>query len=402
MYKKIFTILFLLIIYFQSNAGTSVFGLAPNSLGTVNLNNSSAAYGRGGFEIAYFDTLSLNNVNFAQWPYLTQTTISLNLAYNRLSSETDLQTTSSYSGNFDGGYLAIPVIQKKLAFGIGLAPTLSNDQAVSRNNISVSTNVIETFKSTGNIGEGSFIASYALNENISFSGILSYNFGMIEDKLTLDYDTPGYSDIEILNNYKIYGTSYALHSFVKINENLYTGLRLKFPMQLTMKTEQNSLNSNEFVVEERKIDMPFKMTFGMAYLFNNQYITGFDVNYQAWKNGYKIEGIKQDNFENSYRVSFGVEKMPSGRRFVSYSQKMYYRGGIYLGQFNIKSNNKSITEYGIGLGIGLPILSPSDRIDLALQYGKRGDISSNLATEDIFRFNVSITAGSLWFVREEN
>ena len=94
--------------------------------------------------------------------------------------------------------------------------------------------------------------------------------------------------------------------------------------------------------------------------------------------------------------------MPSGRRFVPYQQRMYYRGGLYFGQLNMLSNSNSVGEYGLGIGVGLPILSPNDRIDLALQYGKRGDLSTNLASENIFRFNVSVTAASLWFVREEN
>jgi hypothetical protein len=402
MKKIIIKIYIYLLFSVQIYANSSIFGLAPNSLGTVNFNNSTAAVGRGGFEVAYFDTLSLNNVNYAQWPFLTQTTISLNMAYKRLSIETNLQSTLSYSGNFQGGHLAIPVIDKKLAFGIGLLPALSNNQSASVNNISVSANVIGTLKSTGNISKGSFIGSYAFNDNISIAGVLSYNFGLIEDKYTLDYDAQGYSDVTLYNNYKIYGTSFALHSFIKFSNNIFSGFNLSFPAKFTMNTEQSSVNTKENVIKTRTIDIPLKTSIGIAYLFENQYIAGIDINYQFWKNGYKIEGEKQNGFENGYRISLGLEKVPSGRRFVPYHQKMYYRGGLYLGQLNIQSNNRSIFEYGIGLGIGLPVLSPSDRFDLSFQYGKRGDLSTNLATENIYKFNISITAGSLWFVREDN
>ena len=402
MQKTLIQLLILISLSFQIYAGTSIFGLAPGSLGTVNMNSSTAAIGRGGFEVAYFDTLSLNNANYAQWPFLTQTTINLNMAYEQLSTETNSQSTVSSSGNFNGGHLAIPVIDKKLAFGIGLLPAISSDQAIAVENVGVSVNVVETLKSTGNISEGSFIASYAYDDNISIAGVVSYNFGLIEDKITVDYDTPGYLDIIIFNKYKIYGSSFALHSFFKLSDNIYSGLRLKFPAELTMKTEQNSVNSNEYVIESRKINLPLKISYGLAYLFDNQYITGLDIDYQSWKSGYKIDGVTQKSFENGYRVSLGLEKMPSGRRFVPYLQRIYYRGGLYFGQLNIQSNNKSVFEYGVGLGVGLPILSPNDRIDLAIQYGKRGDLSKNLASENIFKFNISITAGSLWFVREDN
>jgi hypothetical protein len=398
----IYNLILILTLFFQISAGTSIFGLAPGSLGTVNMNSSTSAIGRGGFEIAYFDTLSLNNANYAQWPLLTQTTINLNMAYKRMSTETSSQSTVSYSGNFSGGHLAIPVINKKLVFGVALLPAISSDQAISIENAGLSTNVVETLKSTGNISEGSLITSYVINDHISIAGIVSYNFGLMEDKITLDYDAQGYLDIVMYNKYKIYGSSFALHSFFKLDENLYSGLTLKLPSKLTLKTEQNSVNSNEYVIESRKIDIPLRASYGMAYLFKNQYILGVDVDYQSWKNGYKIDGIKQKSFANNYRVSLGLEKMPSGRRFVPYSEKMYYRGGIYFGQINMLSNGNNVIEFGIGLGVGLPILSPNDRIDLAIQYGRRGDLTKNLALENIFKFNVSVTAGSLWFVREDN
>lgn len=396
------TLLLLISLSLHANAGTSIFGLAPNSLGSVNMNVSTAGIGRGGFEIAYFDTLSLNNSNFAQWPLLTQTTINLNAGYNRLSTETNSQSTVSYSGNFSGGFLAIPVIDKKLAFGIGLLPLIINDQSVTINNIGVSADVNETFKATGNISEGSFIGSYAISNNISIAGVLSYNFGLIEDNILLDYDTPGYSDILLYNKYRIYGSSFALHSFFKLNEKIYSGFRIKFPTELTMKTEQNSINSIEYINDSRKIELPLNMAYGIAYLFENQYITGLDFNYQSWKDGYKIDGAKQEGFENSYRLSLGVEKMPSGRRFVPYHQRMYFRGGVHLGQLNIQSENNSVFEYGVSLGVGLPLLSPKDRIDFAIQYNRRGDLSKNVAAENVFNFHVSITAGSLWFAREDN
>jgi hypothetical protein len=396
------TLLILVLLSLQVYAGTSIFGVAPNSLGSINMNNSVAGIGRGGFETAYFDTLSLNNVNFAQWPFLTQTTINLNVGYNRLSTETNSQSIVSYSGNFDGGFLAIPVVVKKLAFGISLSPSIVNDQSVTLNNIGVGADVNETLKSTGNISEGNFVGAYAINNNISVAGVVSYNFGLIEDNITLDYDAEGYTDLQLFNKYRIHGSSFALHSFFKLNEQISSGFRIKFPTKLTMKTEQNSINSIEYVNESREIDLPLNMSYGMAYLFENQYIAGLDVNYQLWKDGYKINGVKQEGFENSYRIALGLEKMPSSRRFVPYHQRMYYRGGIHLGQLNIQSDKKSVLEYGVSVGVGLPILSPRDRVDFALQYRRRGDLSTNQAVENIFSFHVSITAGSLWFVREDN
>jgi hypothetical protein len=402
MQKVIYIFSIILFGSFTVFSGTSIFGLAPNSFGSVYMGVSTSAAGRGGFEIAYFDSLSVNNSNFAQWPFLTQTTINLNAEYQRLSTEANTQTTSSYAGNFDGGYLAIPIMRNKFALGFGITPLLRSEQTVSEIKNTGSTEVEETLKSTGNVSEGSFSVSYAFNENMAIAGVIAYNFGLIEDNLLLNYNSVGYSDILLENRYKIYGKSFALHTFYKIQNNLFSGLRIKFPTTLTLKTEQNSLNANEYVVEDRTVEFPLNMSLGMAYLFENQYIAGVDFNYQSWKDGYKIDEVKPEGFDNSYRFSAGIEKMQSDRRFISYGQRMYYRAGLYFGQLNLLSNNKNINEYGITLGLGFPILNPKNRIDLALQYGIRGSLDKNKATENLIKLNISITAGNLWFVREDN
>lgn len=402
MKKLNYLILGVLFLNTVAYSGTSIFGLAPNSFGYVYPGVSTAAAGRGGFEVAYFDSLTLNNSNFAQWPFLTQSTINLSAGYNRLSTEINSQSTSSYSGNFDGGYLAIPIMKNKIALGIGITPILRSEQSISQEKNSENAQATETLKSTGNVSEGSFSLSYAINENISIAGVVAYNFGLIEDNLLLRYNDQEYSDIFLDNRYKIFGSSFAIHSFFKINSNLFSGIRLKFPSNLTLRTEQISTNSNEYVIEERDVNFPLNFTFGMAYLFENQYIAGLDFNYQSWKDGYKIDDAKQEGFDNSFRVSLGVEKMPSERRFVSYGQRMYYRAGLYIGQLNLLANNQNILEYGISMGIGLPLLNLRNRIDLALQYCKRGSLNDNLATENLLKFNISITAGNLWFVREDN
>ncbi len=401
MIKK-FILLKLLFIPLFVSAGTSYFGLSPKSLGSLQSQNSTAALGRGGFELAHYDTLSLNNSNYALWSYITKTTINLKLGYNTLSTETESQSFTSTTGNFDGGHLAMPIISKKLALGVGLLPAIRNDQSLSLNDVGFDVNATEKLKTSGNISEVSFILSYAFNKHFSVAAVASYNFGMITDKLSIEYNRTGYEDIKIFTNYKIYGNLFAIHSFYKISDKIFSGLRVKFPAKLTMRTEQESRHINQFVNEYRKITIPLKTALGISYKFDNLIIMGIDLDYQSWESGYKIDDISPTGFNDSYQISAGLEKMPEGRRFVSYYQKMYYRGGIYFGQLNVESNNNNVYEYGIGIGLGLPILTPYNRIDLAIQYGKRGSLSTNSAVENIFKINISVIASNLWFIQTDN
>jgi hypothetical protein len=296
----------------------------------------------------------------------------------------------------------MPIIKDKLAIGVGLVPTIKNDQEASYVITGDGRNATKKIKTTGNLSEANFILSYAFNKKFAVAAVAAYSFGMITDQFSLNYSEEGYEDINILTNYKIYGNLFAFHTFYRFNENLFSGLRIKFPAKLTLRTEQESINSSQYVDDYRKLTIPLQTNFGLSYRIDETILAGLDFDYQNWATGYKIDNISPAGFNNSYRISLGVESMPTGRRFVPYYQKMYYRGGLYFGQLNVASNDNNVYEYGLGIGLGLPILTPYNRIDLAMQYGKKGSISTNSVTENVFKINISITASSLWFIPEEN
>ena len=92
--------------------------------------------------------------------------------------------------------------------------------------------------------------------------------------------------------------------------------------------------------------------------------------------------------------------LPSTNMLAKYHEKMTYRAGYFFRQLDFQDkNSNSITEYGISIGAGFPYYGTWGRIDVALRYGKRGDLSSNPVKEDIFQIFISISGGEKWFVR---
>ncbi len=79
---------------------------------------------------------------------------------------------------------------------------------------------------------------------------------------------------------------------------------------------------------------------------------------------------------------------------------MTYRAGYFFQQLDFQDRSgNNVTEYGISVGAGFPYYGDWGRIDVALRYGQRGDLSSNPVTEDIFQIYISITGGEKWFLR---
>lgn len=383
-------------------AGTSFFGIVPGSLGLDRMQNSSAGFARGGFELAFQDSFVVNYNNYATWPSLTRTMFLLNTEYNILTTETSTQNLTSSTANFQGGLIVMPLIKKSLSVGIGLRPVTSFDQRITSGEVGVGSNATETIWVKGNLNEASISAAYKITDRLSLAMSAIYNFGMIEDKYWLDYDETGYSDIKILNKYQYYGGSISLHGFYQINETMFSGIKLNFPTKLNLTVEQESLNSNFKPDEDRNMTLPFTLGLGYGYKFTERYYTGMDLYYTNWQNGYKIDDQSIDSYNDSWQLSLGIERMPNPRKFVGYGEKIHYRSGLYFGQKNVQAGGESLYEYGIAVGAGLPLVSEFRRIDLSLLYGKRGDLETNFASESFIKLNISITASEKWFVREEN
>ena len=91
-------VLFITVFWLESAmASSSIFGFGPNLIGTYQYQYSVAALGRGGYEMAYLDSMNLNQMNFATWAYLSKTTISFNVSYQGMNIQS--QSGQSHVGS---------------------------------------------------------------------------------------------------------------------------------------------------------------------------------------------------------------------------------------------------------------------------------------------------------------
>jgi hypothetical protein len=400
-HKKSHTILIFIVLSGTVIAGTSMFGFGPQLPGTYQNSFTTVAAGRGGVEMAIIDSMSLNQSNFALWSMLSRTTISINLLFQGITTKSNTQNIGSFDANVHGGFLAIPLLKKKFVIGVGLIPQIRNDIGVKIQSIGIGAAATQTVNTSGNIGEAKFIAAYAPFDNFSLALVPSYTFGFISDEISIVYDDIAYGDISVVDKYKIYGPGFGLYAFYQTGQKFAVGGKVKLPSKLTLFTEQTSLSKVEIIDKFRKVTLPLNWGAGVSYKLSNSWQAGLDFDYKNWKNGYKIEGNTVNNLDNSYRIGIGIERLPQQRRFISTMQDITYRGGLFYGQLYKRANDNSVYEYGISLGLGLPILRNNSHMDFAFEYGQRGDLAENFLKESFFRLHISISANELWFQREK-
>jgi hypothetical protein len=383
-------------------ASSSIFGFGPNLIGTYQYQYSTSALGRGGYEMAYMDSVNLNQMNFATWAYLSRTTVTINMSYQGMNIESQTgQSQFDSKANFNGGYIAWPLIQRKMTLGIGLAPLSVSDLGVQLQNVGVGAKGIQTVNSLGTISEAKIVFAMALSKNMGFAIVPSFTFGLIKDQIRINFDDAAYGDVAIENRYQFSGFGVAGNAYLNFWDFLALGAKIKIPSHLTVRTEQISIVAASPYENTRSVTLPFDVVIGANLKLWGEWQLGGDLAYQNWHNGYLVDNKALDNINDGIRIGVGIERGPEEKKYTSYFKNVNLRGGAFVSQLNSTSLGETINEYGLTFGLGFPIIKNQNRIDLAFEFGQRGDLGLNFLREMFFRFNFSLSTNELWFVQQE-
>jgi hypothetical protein len=217
--------------------------------------------------------------------------------------------------------------------------------------------------------------------------------------------------------------SYTLGGRTVRDESLY----LVDSRNLTFKSEAQSYsdyfgdllvnNPLDFDTVSIQIDLPTSITIpgyiqaGFTLADSTRWMVGFDARYQPWSQyqGYR-EG-PENTFQNSWRVAFGGEFLPSIKTEAKIFAKLKYRAGFSYQRTNIQIANNPINEFGINVGFGIPMTRRiydefNTRLviyafHVGIEAGSRGTLANNLIRENFVRFRLGINFNDKWFMKRK-
>ena len=167
----------------------------------------------------------------------------------------------------------------------------------------------------------------------------------------------------------------------------------------------NNFNSTKKNVKGNLI-YPSSYTFGFALqklpeVKEGGWLFGADFTQQNW-NQYRFFN-QADSVRNKWELRVGTELRPvPGRTLFS---NVTYRAGFFIGPDYIRINKK-LPQFGASFGMGIPMklsrqaLNQATIINLALEYGKRGN-NNNVLRENTFRFSVGFSLSDFWFIKRK-
>jgi hypothetical protein len=114
-----------------------------------------------------------------------------------------------------------------------------------------------------------------------------------------------------------------------------------------------------------------------------------------------IVSIQNSNFENSSNFSVGGFFIPDYKSFASYWKRVTYRAGFYTENTGLVINDKTIREFGMSFGVGLPVGNVFSNANIGFEFGKRGTTNQNLIQENFFTLRISLSLNDRWFEKRK-
>ncbi|MBP7103400.1 MAG: hypothetical protein KBA86_09160 [Bacteroidales bacterium] len=183
------------------------------------------------------------------------------------------------------------------------------------------------------------------------------------------------------------------------NDELVIGgtYAFKLPMNIT---SQITTITNTTVTDDTKNDFDYPQTIGVgaSYRIGEMVLVGADYSWQNFKDT-RYYG-STDALANRSKCAIGIEYVPKVNS-KKYYETMCYRLGANYSNSYVKVNGAYYNEFAITMGIGFPLFSSLTTLNLLLEYGQRGSVSTTKLLEQYFKIGLNVSLNERWFVKRK-
>jgi hypothetical protein len=358
---------------------------------------SPKAVGMGGAGIGVVDRLALNAMNPAAINVAGITTLAIDLEYESIDTKNEFAKVNTRQGNASGFRFVMP-----LAKNIG-ALFILKPLAGSRYNLSIlqttdGAEYTRNVKGDGGLNAASIGLQYQIKWWLAVGMLADFHFGSYNEQWKTDFTDNSYTDATDYFSSHMLGGGFVLGTLVRPRPNLGLGMVYQYNGSLDGETQTVLGGFYGLGTTSFDISYPSAISVGVSYNIP-KFLFALDYSSQFWSK-YEVKGVRLQGLQDSWRIGGGMEFLSSNTYLSSFSSRISWRLGGYYAQLPFPDlDGKAIDERFLSLGVGLPFHANSGRVDLSFEVGRRGQLSSAVYEDTIFRFSGSITGSELWFQR---
>jgi len=366
----------------------------------------------------------INNQNPALLVFNNMTVFQVGVIGESRTIKGDTTNEKNSGGNLNYIAMSFPVKIMKWTTSFGLMPYSNVDFSFQYPGYArdPSGAIVDTLV-TKETGSGGLTQVYwsngvRLTKDLSVGLRAAYMFGPISNVYTNVLTTtpeqgiPYLINIEDKTNLKGFNFSVGV-SYSKDSLGRRKDRRLSFGAVYSLKTRFNAkvqdriyrmslagdtLEHYNLATSYGDVHLPESYTIGIAYGRGSRWNVSGEFFYQDWS---KYTSIRSDDsgLSQTWRTAVGGEYTQDPYALENYFKRITFRAGVSYQEYPYFANNARVKDYGINLGLSLPAGRSS--VDLAAQFGKRGDKSVNELEESYFRIFFGITFNDTWFIKRK-
>jgi hypothetical protein len=362
------------------------------------------------------DSIHLNLQNPASYSALRLTNLSVGASNTGTTFKSASGSDSANRTNID--YFAVGLPFNKIGVAFGIMPFTSVGYKIQNTALVNGFETQRQFHGEGGLNRVFAGISYSITPKFRLGAEFQYNFGNIETKsiASLPDLNVQYATREI-NKTSYSGASFNIGAMyeTKISDRLTSITSAAFSPQANLgSTTQreyatilvsnlgNEASSDVVAVPEtsRNVKLSSKFSFGTGIGMARKWFAGAEYTFQESNAlGNRFDNITAAGFENSFKVSLGGYYIPNYMSYSNYLSRVTYRAGLKYEKTGLVVNNESINDYGVTLGLGLPLggFIGGSNLNLGVEMGKRGTTSANLVQENYLSVFVGLSFNDKWF-----
>ncbi|WP_299161231.1 hypothetical protein [uncultured Tenacibaculum sp.] len=374
----------------------------------------------GGIGVALKDTHHLNFTNPASNADLRAATYAIGGSLSFLTIKEGTQSQTGNSTNLRYISLGFP-IGKKAGLSVGLQPFSSVGYSLLDNQ---NTDNITLFRGEG--GANKIYASFGIYPFKDFSvGVeAGFIFGnltnsVLNQRSSVAFATKQEETINIRGGQFKLGAQYKRE--LKNKLKLYSGASITIDSDLSAKGNEKmysltfSGTGQEIPRNElfnRSVDgdvsIPLKSVFGFGLGKENKWYVGVNQQFQSALSSSSslIANGGAYKYDKSSKFSLGGYYIPKINSISSYWDRVVYRAGLRIEDtgLQVKTNNDftSIKDFGINVGLGLPMPRQLSNLNIGFEYGQKGTTNNSLIKENYFNIRLSLSLNDInWFQKRQ-
>lgn len=413
MIKKIivsFGLLFSLAAVAQQEGTASPYSYY--GIGDVRFKGTAETRSMGGLGIIP-DSIHINLQNPATYSALKFTTFSVGGSFNVTNFKTNVAKDQGQRTTFD--HLAVAFPAGKLGVGFGLIPYSSVGYKV-RSGSNSTTDPYHAYSGEGGVNKVFVSAGYQIIPKLSIGVDFNYNFGTVETKNIWSQDIQ-YSTRELntsdLSGFNV-NAGLVFNTKIKKKYDFYASAT--YTPESTLKSDntrqlativdfngaEGVVETRDLAVEDTDLKLPSKYSFGAGFGKKTEWFVGGEITLQqSSKFGNRYNDITNVDYKDAEKYSVGGYFIPDYKSFTSYWKRITYRAGLKYENTGLVISDVPIKDYGMTLGLGLPVGGSISNLNIGFEYGRRGTTEAGLVKENYANIFLTLSLSDKWFIKRK-